>query len=65
MWVHQKGKTVLYVDEARYDGVAVACKPFAPHCRQITTPAPHHPIFTGRVLFLTPNQCSEGKKKQF
>jgi len=25
-------------------------------CRQITTPTPHRSIFTGRMLFLTPNQ---------
>jgi len=27
-----------------------------PRSRQITTPTPHHSIFTGWVLFLTPNQ---------
>jgi len=32
------------------------CKQSAPHFRQITTPTLHHSIFTGRVLFLTPNQ---------
>jgi len=32
------------------------CTSFAPCSRQITTPAPHHFIFTGRMLFLTPNQ---------
>ena len=26
------------------------------HSRQITTPTPHHSIFTGQMLFLTPNQ---------
>ena len=25
-------------------------------CKQITTPTPDHSIFTGRMLFLTPNQ---------
>jgi len=30
-------------------------KSFAPGSRQITTPAPHHSIFTGWMLFLTPN----------
>jgi len=34
------------------------CKQYAPRSRQITTPIPHHSIFTGRVLFLTPNQQS-------
>ena len=34
------------------------CKQYAPRSREITTPAPHHSIFTGRMLFLTPNrQC--------
>ena len=34
------------------------CKQSAPRCRQMTTPTPHYSIFTGQVLFLTPNeQC--------
>jgi len=38
------------------------CKQSAPRSRQITTPTPHHSIFTGRMLFLTPNQQStEGR----
>jgi len=32
------------------------CKQSAPRSRQITTPTPHHSIFTGRMLFLTPSQ---------
>jgi len=32
------------------------CKQYAPRSRQITTATPHHSIFTGRMLFLTPNQ---------
>ena len=32
------------------------CKQSAPRCRQITTLTPHHSMFTGRVLFLMPNQ---------
>jgi len=32
------------------------CKQSAPCCRQITTPTPHHSIFTGWMLFLMPNQ---------
>ena len=31
------------------------CKP-APRSRQITTPAPHHSVFTGWMPFLPPNQ---------
>jgi len=61
---YQKGKTSLDLNEARDDGVlgysgiswAICNKQSAPRCRQITTPTPHHPIFTGWMLFLTPNQ---------
>jgi len=41
------------------------CKSFAAHTRQITTPVPHHSVFTGRMPFLLPNQqCQsiEGRK---
>jgi len=57
-WVsqYQKGKTSLDLNEARDDGV-LGCsdiswtisKQSAPRSRQITTPTPHHPTFTGRV----------------
>jgi len=55
--------TSLDSNEARDDGVLgcrgiswTICKQSA-HCsRQITTLTPHHPIFTGWMLFLTPNQ---------
>ena len=42
-----------------WDGSCISwaiCKQSAPRSRQITTPTPHHSIFTGRLLFLTPNQ---------
>ena len=42
-------------------------KQSAPCSRQITTPTPHQSIFTGRLLFLTPNQqrqSTEGEKMQ-
>jgi len=32
------------------------CKQSAPRSKHITTPTHHHSIFTGRMLFLTPNQ---------
>ena len=32
------------------------CKQSAPRCRQITSPTPHHSIFTGRMFSLKPNQ---------
>ena len=34
----------------------------APHSRQITTLTPRHSIFTGRMLFLTPNQQCQALK---
>ena len=40
-------------------------KQSAPRCRQITTPAPSHSIFTGRMLLVTPNQqcqSTEGRE---
>jgi len=62
IWVgwYQKGKTSLDLSEARDDGgwgcggiSWTICKQSAPRCRQITTPAPHHSIFTGQMLFLS------------
>ena len=42
-----------------WDGSGISwtiCKQSAPQSRQITIPTPHHSIFTGRMLILTPNQ---------
>ena len=38
------------------------CKQSASRFRQITTPAPHHSIFTGQMLFLMPNQQCQSSK---
>jgi len=66
-WVswYQKGKTSLDLNEARVNGVWgcsciiwIICKQSVPLSWQITTPTPHHSIFTGRMLFLTPNQTA-------
>jgi len=35
------------------------CKQPVPRSRETTAPTPHHSIFTGQVLFLTPNQQCE------
>ena len=43
-----------------WDAVASAGKQSAPHPRLITTPTPQHSIFTGRMLFLAPNQQHQG-----
>jgi len=73
VWVsrYQKGKTSLDLNEAMMigfwdvSGISwTICKQSAPHSRQITTPTPHHSIFKGQMLFLTPNQqcqSTEGK----
>jgi len=52
-WVsqHQKSQTILDFNEARVDGGGsgiswTICRSFAARSRQITTPAPHHSIFT-------------------
>ena len=37
-------------------GISWAVCKSAPRCRQITTPAPHHSVFTDRMPFLPPNQ---------
>jgi len=37
-------------------GISWAICKFAPRFRQITTPAPHHSVFTGQMPFLPPNQ---------
>ena len=56
---YQKGKTNLDFIEARdseWQWHQLGVWKYAPLCRQITTPAPHHSVFTGRMPFLPPNQ---------
>jgi len=63
-----KGKTSLDLNEASNDTVfGWQLDHMQTICTllQTTTPTPHHSIFTGRVLFLTPNQqcqSTEGNK---
>jgi len=40
-------------------------KSFACHSRHITTPAPHHSIFTGQMPFLTSNQQCQSTKGNY
>ena len=57
IWILPKQETVSG------SGISWAICKYAPHSRQITTPAPHHSVFTGRMPFLPPNQqrqSSEG-----
>ena len=69
-WVsrYHKGKTSLDLNEAGGDGVWgcsgiswTICKQSASRSRQVTTPASHHSVCTGRMLFLTPNQQCQSK----
>ena len=50
VWISLKQETVSG------SGISWAICKSAPRSRQITTPAPHHSVFRGRMLFLTPNQ---------
>jgi len=50
IWILLKQETVSG------SGISWAMYKSAPHYRQITTPAPHNSVFTGRVPFLPPNQ---------
>jgi len=59
---YQKGKTSLDLNEARDSGVLgcsriswTICKQSAPLSRCITTPTPHHSIFTGCSLWRPAN----------
>ena len=56
---YQKGKPIwilLKQQTLSGSGISWAVCKFAPRSRQITTPAPHHSFFTGRMPFLPPNQ---------
>jgi len=65
---YQKGKPIwilLKQETVSGSGISWAICKSAPRSRQITMPAPHHSGFTGRMLFLPPNQQrqnNEGKR---
>ena len=50
IWILLKQETVSG------SGISWAICKSAPSSRHITTPAPHHSVFTGRMPFLSPNQ---------
>ena len=61
IWILLKQKTV------NGSGISWAICKSASRSRQITTPAPHHSVFTGRMSFLPPNQqrqSTEGIPRQ-
>ena len=56
---YQKGETIwilLKQESVSGSGISWTICKSAPRSRQITTPAPHYSAFTGRMLFLPPNQ---------
>ena len=61
---HQKSETNLdLLKQETVSGCGInwaVCKS-APRSRQITMPAPHHSVFTGRVPFLLPNQQHQSR----
>ena len=63
----RKVKTILILlkqETVSGSGISWAICKSAPRSRQITTPAPHHLVFTGRTPFLSSNQqrqSTEGK----
>ena len=62
IWILLKRETVSG------SGISWAICKSAPSSRQITTPAPHHSVFTGRMPFLLLNQqrqSTEGKHTTF
>jgi len=46
-------------------GISWAMCKSAPRSRQITTPAPHHSVFTGRMPFLQPDQQRQSTEGKF
>jgi len=64
-----EGKTILDLLEQEIvsgSGICWAICKSAPHPRQITMPASHHSLFTGRMPFLPPKQQRQstgGKSK--
>ena len=65
---YQKGKTNLDFSEARDSEwqwhQLCRMQVCPPRSRQITTPAPHHSVFTGRMPFLPPNQQSQSTERK-
>jgi len=78
---HQKGKTSMDFNKARDDGVlgwqwhqlnnmqTICIAPDgaiqSARSRETTTPTPHHPIFTGQMLFLMPNQQRQSTERHY
>jgi len=59
---YQKGKTNLDLLEQEIVSGSGICKS-APRLRQVTMPASHHSVFTGRMPLLPPNKLHQACKK--
>ena len=62
---YQKGKTTLDFTEARDSEWRWAICKSAPRSIQITTPAPHRSVFTGRMPWLPSNQQRQSTSPEF
>jgi len=65
---YQKGQTNLdFAEEETLSnsGISWAIYKSAPRSRQITTPSPHHSVFTDRMLFLPHNQQRQSTEGKF
>ena len=63
----RKQKTIwilLKQETTSGSGISWAIYKPAPCSRQITTPAPHHSVFTGQMPFLLPNQQRQSTERQ-
>jgi len=58
IWILLKQETVSG------SGISWAICKSASRARQITTPAPHHSVFTGRMPFLPPNQQRQSNESK-
>ena len=58
IWILLKQETVSG------SGISRAVCKSAPRSRQITMPAPHHSVFTGRMPFLPPNQQRQSTEEK-
>jgi len=59
IWILLKQETVSG------SGISWDIRKSAPRSRQITMPAPHSPVFTGRMPFLPPNQQCQSTENKF
>jgi len=63
-WKNQSGFYWIKETVSGSGIIGAICK-FAPRSRQITTPAPHHSVFTGRMLFLPPTNSVKALKAKW